>query len=134
MTKRPGIQIGDSAQLERVISEADIVAYAELVGDHNPVHLDEAFARTTRFGGRIAHGMFVAGLVSAVIATEMPGPGSIYLGQTLRFQQPVRLGDTVTVRVEVLEVDARKRVRLSTACSNQLGNVVLTGEALVLLP
>lgn len=135
MSGASAIAVGQSAELERLISAADVEDYARLVGDFNPVHMDEEFARGTRFGGRIAHGMLSAGLVSATLATRLPGPGAIYLGQTLRFTKPVHIGDTVTVRVEVLEVDAAKRrARLSTVCRNGKGDIVLDGEATVLLP
>ncbi|MDA0328575.1 MAG: MaoC family dehydratase [Gemmatimonadetes bacterium] len=130
----PIIEIGDSVERESVVSAEDIDAFAEVVGDANPVHLDEAFARTTRFGGRIAHGMYIGGLISAAIATDLPGPGSIYLSQALRFEKPVRMGDRVTIRVEVLEIDAKRRARLSTVAFNQDRTVVVSGEALVLLP
>ena len=130
MTKQ--IQIGDHATLTRTITDEMVVAYADLVGDHNPVHLDEAFAATTRFGHRIAHGMLVAGLISTVIASDLPGPGSVYLGQTLQFKAPVYLGDTITARIEVIKVREDKPiVTLATVCTNQDGNNVIEGEAVV---
>jgi len=132
MTKQ--IQIGDHATLTRTITDEMVVAYADLVGDHNPVHLDEAFAATTRFGHRIAHGMLVAGLISTVIASDLPGPGSVYLGQTLQFKAPVYLGDTITARIEVIKVREDKPiVTLATVCTNQDGNNVIEGEAVVLV-
>lgn len=135
MTAISSIRVGQSAELEKLVTSEDVEAFARITGDFNPVHMDEEFARSTRFGGRIAHGMLSAGLVSAALATKLPGPGAIYLAQTLRFTKPVRIGDTVTVRVEVLEVNAeRKRVRLSTACRNGSGETVLEGEATVLVP
>lgn len=127
------LQVGQFAEVSRTVTDAHVRAFAELTGDNNPVHLDEAFAATTRFGGRIAHGMLGAGLISAAIATRLPGPGSIYLGQSLRFTAPVRLGDTITTRIEVLEV-IRRRVRLGTVCRNQHGETVIDGEATVMIP
>ena len=126
---------GVSAETSTTVTAREIELFAEATGDKNPVHLDEQFAGTTQFGGRIAHGMLTAGLVSAAIASKLPGPGSIYLGQTLRFTRPVRLGDTVTVRLEVVEViTAKRRVRLATVCTNQNGETVLDGEATVMVP
>ena len=129
------LTVGAQATMEHVVTDAMLVAFAEVTGDHNPVHLDDAFAATTRFGGRIAHGMLVGGFISAAIATRLPGPGTVYLGQSLRFTRPVRIGDTVTTRVEVLElVPGKKRARLGTRCENQRGETVLDGEALVMVP
>ncbi len=126
------IRIGDQATLTRTITDEMVVAYADLVGDHNPVHLDEAFAATTRFGRRIAHGMLVAGLISTLIASDLPGPGSVYLGQTLQFKAPVYLGDTITARIEVTKVREDKPIiTLATVCTNQDGNNVIEGEAVV---
>ncbi len=126
---------GARAEMTRTITDADIVAYAALTGDENPVHLDEEAAKASVFGGRVAHGMLTAGLLSAVLGMRLPGPGAVYLSQTLRFLRPVRPGDAVTARVEVLEVlPARRRVRLATSCVNQHGEIVLDGEAMVLLP
>jgi 3-hydroxybutyryl-CoA dehydratase len=126
---------GVSVETSTTITAREIDLFAEATGDRNPVHLDEEFAATTQFGGRIAHGMLTAGLVSAAIASKLPGPGSIYLGQTLRFTKPVRLGDTVTVRLEIIEViAAKRRVRLATVCTNQNGETVLDGEATVMVP
>jgi acyl dehydratase len=128
------IQVGEKATLTRTITSEMVVAYADLIGDHNPVHLDETFAATTRFGRRIAHGMFVAGLISTVLASELPGPGSVYLGQTLQFKAPVYLGDTITVMVQMTKVREDKPiVTLATVCTNQDNKVVLEGEAVVLI-
>lgn len=129
------LTVGQAATMEHTVTDADVVAYARITGDENPVHLDEAFAATTRFGGRIAHGMLSAGFISATIGTRLPGPGCIYLGQTLKFLRPVRLGDTVTTRVEVTElVPEKRRVRLSTRCTNQHGETLIDGDANVLVP
>ncbi len=127
-------QVGDKATFTRTITGEMVAAYADLVGDHNPVHLDDAFAATTRFGRRIAHGMLVAGLISTVLASDLPGPGSVYLGQTLQFKGPVYLGDTITASVEVRAVRPDKPiVTLATVCTNQDRRVVLEGEAVVLV-
>ena len=134
-TRFDALTVGAQATMEHTVTDAMIRAFAQLSGDDNPVHLDDAFARTTRFGGRIAHGMLVAGFISATIATRLPGPGTVYLGQQLKFLRPVRIGDTVTTRVEVLElVPEKKRARLATRCTNQQGETVIDGEALVMVP
>lgn len=127
------LAVGQSAEFSRTISDADVMSFAAVTGDFNPVHVDEEAAAKSRFGGRIAHGMLSAGLISAAIANRMPGPGSIYLGQTLRFTRPVRIGDTVTVLVTVTELLPKNRVKLSTVCRNQNGETVLDGEATVLM-
>jgi len=129
------ISVGDSVEVPTTVTAREIELFAEATGDRNPVHLDEKAAAESQFGGRIAHGMLTAGFVSAAIASKLPGPGSIYMGQTLRFTRPVRIGDTVTVRLEVLEVmAAKRRVRLATVCTNQNGETVLDGEATVMMP
>ncbi len=128
------LNAGDSAEITKTIGEADIVAFAEVTGDHNPVHLDESFAQKTRFGRRIAHGMLTASLISAVLANKLPGQGSVYLGQTLQFVAPVFPGDEVTARVTVTAVrDDKPIVKLETICVNQRGETVIRGEATVLL-
>jgi acyl dehydratase len=127
-------QVGAKATLTRTITNEMVVAFADLVGDHNPVHLDEAFAATTRFGRRIAHGLLVAGLISTVLASDLPGPGTVYLSQTLQFKAPVYLGDTVTVTVEVVKAREDKSiVTLATVCTNQDGKTVIEGEAVALV-
>ena len=129
------LSVGARATMEHTVTSAMLVAFADLTGDHNPVHLDDAFAKTTRFGGRIAHGMLGGGFISATIATRLPGPGTVYLGQSLRFLRPVRIGDTVTTTVEVLElVPEKKRAKLATRCVNQQGETVIDGEATVMVP
>ena len=135
MYPRPQLlQVGQKASLAKVLTEADIVAFADASGDCNPIHLDEAYAVATPFGGRIAHGMLTAGVVSALLGTRLPGPGCIYLSQTLRFRAPVRPGDEVVADAEILELDpARRRITLATTC--RVGTtVVLDGEAKLLLP
>ena len=125
---------GDTASLSKTIGDDDIRAFADASGDHNPLHLDEEFAKQTRFGRRIAHGMLSASLISAVIANELPGEGSIYLGQTLQFVAPVFLNDTVTARVTVSSIREDKPIlKLETVCTNQRDEVVIRGEATVLV-
>ena len=127
--------VGAASEWSRTITETDVVLYAGITGDFNPVHMNAVHAAAGPFGGRIAHGMLTAGLISAAMAQGVPGPGAVYLSQSLSFRQPVRIGDTITARVEVLEVKPRtRRLRLSTSCRNQEGVVVLDGEAMVLLP
>ena len=128
------LELGMSASVSRTVSEADILMFAGVSGDTNPVHLDLEFAASTMFGGRIAHGMLSAGLISAVFGTRLPGPGSIYLSQTLKFKAPVKIGDTVVARVTVKELKTEKRRAVfSTVCS--VGStVVLEGEAELLIP
>jgi 3-hydroxybutyryl-CoA dehydratase len=128
------IEIGMSRQLEKVVTDRDIELFAEVSTDRNPVHLDETYALDTIFEGRIAHGMLTAGLISAVIGEQLPGHGSVYLGQTLKFLAPVRPGDIVRASVTVLAIDhSRRRVTLETVAS--VGETtVLKGEALVLAP
>ena len=129
------LQVGDSAEFTKTVSESDIYLFAGVTGDMNPAHIDEEYAKDTFFKGRIAHGMLAAGFVSAVLGTRLPGPGTIYLSQSLSFKAPVSIGTTVTARVEVLELKAEKnRVRLQTTCTDQTGKVVLDGEAVVLAP
>ena len=126
--------VGDSAEITKTITEADVQAFAGLTGDHNPVHVDNAFAKTTRFGRTIAHGMLTASLISSVLANKLPGEGSIYLGQTLQFVAPVFPGDEITARVTVKQVREDKPiVKLETICVNQNGAIVIRGEATVLV-
>jgi len=128
------LSLGQSADYSREVTGADLDAFAEVTGDNNPVHLDEAYAAETQFGGRIAHGMLSAGYISTVLGTRLPGPGAIYLSQTLRFRRPVRIGDTVTATATIAEIDkARARVTLKTVCK-VAGDVVADGEAVVLAP
>ncbi len=128
------LEIGMRRRLQKTIEDYDIRAFAEISTDHNPVHLDEEYAQQTIFEGRIAHGMLTAALISAVIGEQLPGHGTIYLGQSLKFMAPVRPGDTVVAEVGVREIDyAKRRVTLDCAC--RVGNrTVLSGEALVLAP
>jgi 3-hydroxybutyryl-CoA dehydratase len=124
---------GDTAEITKTIEQADVDAFAELTGDHNPVHVDEEFAKTTRFGRRIAHGMLTASLISSVLANKLPGEGSVYLGQTLEFKAPVFPGDQITARVTVKEIrEDKPLVKLETLCINQRDEIVIRGEATVL--
>jgi 3-hydroxybutyryl-CoA dehydratase len=126
--------VGEKASLTRTISEADIQRMAEIIGDYNPIHMDEDFARRTRFKGRIAHGVFSSGLISAVLGTKLPGQGCVYLRQTLDFLYPVRPGDMLTAEVEVTSWQADKRIiNLKTWCVNQDGTKVVDGEAVLLV-
>lgn len=126
------VETGDKASRSLTISDDTIRAFAEVTGDNNPVHLDDEYAAGSRFGRRVAHGMIPAGLISATLANDLPGPGSIYLGQTLKFIMPVFPGDTLTATVEVLSVRPDKPiVTLSTVCTNQNDEVILEGEAVV---
>jgi len=123
------LSVGMSATFEKTVTEADIVAFADVSGDTNPVHLDEDFAAATPFKGRIAHGMLGASLLSTVFGTRLPGPGCIYISQDLRFRAPVRIGDTVEARVTIVEIVPEKR-RVKFACECRVGDtVVIDGEA-----
>ena len=129
----PTLTPGDKTTRTKIISDDVIRSFAELTGDTNPVHLDDAYAARTRFGRRIAHGMIAAGLISAALANDLPGPGTVYLGQTLQFKAPVYPGDTVTATVEVKSVRADKPIAVfTTFCTNQDNIIVLEGEATVL--
>lgn len=128
------LTIGDAAALSKTITEADVLLYSAVSMDTNPVHLDAEAARESPFGARIAHGMLSAGLISAVLGTRLPGPGTVYLEQSLQFRRPVFLGDTITARVTVSGFDERGRAQLETVCSNQDDEVVIRGNALVIPP
>src|SRR5258707_389482 len=124
--------VGARATTERTITDADIVRFAEVSGDRNPIHLDEEYAARSPFGRRVAHGFLTGSMISAMIGMDLPGPGSIYLGQTMKFLAPVAIGDTVTVSVEIIGVREDKRIlTLRTDATNQDGVLVLTGEAVV---
>lgn len=128
------LQPGMSASIAKTVTEADIILFAGISTDVNPAHLDEEYAKGTMFGGRIAHGMLSAGFISAVLANKLPGPGTIYLSQTLKFKAPVRPGDTVTATVTVKEVNvAKNRVTLDTVCT-VAGKAVIEGESLMMPP
>lgn len=129
------IKVGDSASTVKTIGESDVYLFAGITGDMNPAHTNQVAAEKTMFKGRIAHGILVSGLISAVLGMQLPGPGTIYMGQTLKFVAPVKIGDTITAEAVVKEVITEKnRVTLTTTCTNQDGKVVITGEALVMPP
>ena len=128
------LSLGMTERLAKTVSSSDVVGFAEISGDRNPIHLSEHFAAKTTFGTRIAHGLYTASLISAVLGTRLPGPGAVYISQTLNFRAPVKIGDTVEVAVEVKELVPEKfRARLTCTCS-VAGEVVLDGEALVKVP
>lgn len=126
--------VGLTAAFGKTITEADVLLFAGVSGDTNPVHINDVFAKKTRFGGRIAHGILVASLISTVLGTKLPGPGAIYLSQTLKFVAPVKLGDTVEARVTVAEINTEKRrIVMKTECTVGETQVVV-GEALIWVP
>lgn len=127
--------VGQSASVTKTISESDVYLFAGITGDLNPAHTNEVYASGTRFGHRIAHGMLSAGLISAVLGTQLPGPGSIYMGQTLKFVAPVYFGDTITATATITSLDPEKnQAVLSTVVTNQDGKTITVGEAKLLLP
>lgn len=129
------LTIGDSASRTTVITAEMVEAFAQVTGDSNPVHLDDAYAATTRFERRIAHGMLTASFISAVLANDLPGSGTVYLRQDVKFKAPVYIGDTITATVELTQYRADKRIAtFHTTCTNQNGVVVVEGEAVVLAP
>lgn len=129
------ITVGQKASFSKTCTEQDTQLFAIVSGDQNPIHLDEDYASTTQFGQRIAHGMYTGALVSAALATQLPGPGTIYLGQEIKFRAPVFLGDTVTVELEVESIREDKAiVTLLCTCSKQDGTVVASGKATVIAP
>ncbi len=128
------VKIGDKAFFEKTISESDVYLFAGLTGDFNPLHMNEEVAKKSIFKTRVVHGLMVAGLISAVLGLKLPGPGTIYLSQELRFVKPVRIGDTIRAEVEVIELLPKNRVKLKTICINQRGEVVIDGSAIVLVP
>ena len=131
------LEVGQAAEVKRTVAEGDLAAFADVTGDANPLHLDEAYAATTPFKGRIAHGMLSAGYISAVLGTKLPGPGAVYVSQSLRFRRPVRIGDEVTAEAKVADIHAidaaRGRVTLETRCV-VAGKTVVDGEAVVIVP
>lgn len=129
------INIGDSASFSKTVTESDVILFAGVTGDFNPAHVNAEYAKTGMFGQRIAHGMLSAGFISNVLANQLPGPGTIYLGQELRFTKPVFFGDTVTATVTVIEKNEEKnRLKLDTTVTNQKGEKVITGVATVMPP
>jgi len=128
------IKIGQTARTSKQITQADLTLYAAVTGDFNPIHFDPVYSAQTRFKGPIAHGMIAAGLLSGLMGMSLPGPGTIYLKQTLDFLAPVKINDVITACVEVVSLLERNRVRLKTTCMNQEGVMVLEGEAFVIAP
>ena len=134
MAESGEFSIGQKASWTKTVTESDVETFAELIGDFNPIHMDADFARKSRFGSRIAHGMFTGGLISAVLGNELPGPGSIYLSQQCKFLAPVYIGDSITAVVEVVAWRPDKRIiTLKTDCYNQENEQIVTGEAVLLV-
>lgn len=129
------IKIGDKAEYTRTVTETDIVIFGGVSGDLNPAHFNEEYAKDTFFKGRIAHGVLIAGYISAVLGMQLPGPGTIYLAQDLKFTAPVRFGDTITASVEAIEIIEEKNIVIfETICKNQRGDIVIKGKATVKPP
>lgn len=129
------LEIGATASRSKTFTDEDVRDFARISGDHNPIHLDDAYAAETRFERRLVHGMLTASLISATIANDLPGEGTIYLSQSLQFKAPVFIGDTVTATVEVVKFRPERQIAtLVTRCVNQAGTVVIEGEAVVLAP
>lgn len=129
------ISLGDKSSYSRTISETDVVLFGGVSGDLNPAHFNEEYSKDTMFKGRIAHGMLSASYISTVLGMQLPGPGTIYLSQELKFTAPVKFGDTITATVEVIEkLEDRNRIVLETICTNQDGQVVVKGKATVMPP
>lgn len=129
------IKLGDKSQYSRTVTEADVVLFGGVSGDLNPAHFNEAYAKDTFFKGRIAHGMLTAGYISTVLGMQLPGPGTIYLGQELKFTSPVRFGDTITATIEAVDINVEKNIVVfETICTNQNGDIVVKGKATVKPP
>jgi 3-hydroxybutyryl-CoA dehydratase len=129
------LSVGQQAVFAKTVSESDVYGFAGITGDFNPAHVNAEYASGTKFEKRIAHGMLSAGFISAVLGMQLPGPGSIYVSQQFRFMRPVFIGDTVTARVEIIEKrEEKKRIRVRTWCTNQSGETVLDGEAVLMPP
>jgi len=129
------LKVGDFAEISKTITEADIIDFAKATGDFNPVHLDQAYAEKTFFKGRIAHGLLSLGFISAILGNILPGHGAIYLSQEVKFLAPVRIGDTITAKVEVMElIPGKNRVQFRTTCINQEGKIVVDGTAWAMPP
>ena len=128
------ISVGDRAEFSKTITEKEVMIFAEITGDFNPLHVDEAYAKQTRFGARISHGALLAGFISTVLGMKLPGTGALYASQSLKFTKPVFIGDTITASAEVIDkIEDRNRIVLKTRCINQNGDAVAEGES-VLLP
>ena len=134
VTKYSDLSMGQSAEVTHTVTEEDVKTFGDLSGDYNPLHFDEEWAKKTMFGGRIAHGILSASFISTAIGMHLPGPGTIYMSQSMRFLGPVKIGDTIISRVEIIKLnDEKERVTLRTTCTNQDDKLVLDGEALVTL-
>lgn len=127
-------KVGDFASITKVITDEDIITFSKISGDTNPVHLNEEYAKTTIFKTRIAHGMYVASFISTVLGTQLPGPGSIYIGQEVAFVKPVYINDTITTKVEIESIDERRNAKIKTICFNQNNENVIVGSAIIKLP
>ncbi len=127
-------KVGDSAEMTKVITEEDIYLFAGITGDRNPIHISKEFAAKGRFGERIAHGILTAGLISAVLGMKLPGPGCLSVSMTFTFLRPVKIGDEITARAEVVEMISEKRIRIRTQCFNQRKEMVIDGEAIMIPP
>ena len=127
-------KVGDMAEMTKVFTEEDVYLFAGITGDRNPVHISKEYAAKTRFRERIVHGILTTGLISATIGTKLPGTGCLYLSQTIEFRKPVKIGDEITARVEIVELVSEKRLRLRTQCVNQRQEIVIDGEAIVVPP
>ena len=129
------LKIGDSSSLTKTFNDSDVRSFAEISGDKNPIHLDDEYAGQTRFKHRLVHGTLTAGLISAVLGTQLPGPGSIYIRQVINFRAPVYIGETITATVTISKIRTGKPIiTLETVCKNQDGVVVLDGEAVLMVP
>ncbi len=129
------LRVGETAEFTKTVSESDVYLYAGITGDANPAHLNEEYAKKTFFKTRVAHGMLSAGFISTVLGNQLPGAGTIYIKQEVNFMAPVHMGDTITARAEVLEINTEdNRVKLRTSCVNQDGTTVIDGEAVVSPP
>jgi acyl dehydratase len=129
------IKIGDTASITKKFRIDDVIKFSKITGDKNPIHLDEEYALTTRFKGRLVHGILVSGLISAVLGMHLPGPGSIYIKQTLNFKAPVYIDDQITAIATVNKIRTDKPiVTIKTVCKNQENNIVVDGEAILLVP
>lgn len=133
-TPYEALEVGQTARYEKTVEERDIQLFAAMSGDHNPVHLDAEFAAKSMFRERIAHGMLSGAVISAAVACTLPGPGTIYLGQQMSFHKPVKIGDTLTVKLEILEKLPKFQVRVATNVYNQSEELVVSGEAKILAP
>ena len=127
------MKVGMAEQMTKTVTEADVILFAGITGDFNQAHVDDTYAKKSRFKERIAHGILSAGFISAVLGTKLPGSGAIYLSQSLQFKRPVLIGDTITARVEIIEkIDEKNHIRLKTECFNQNQEIVTAGEALLM--